>query len=166
MFETVLPIRFDQAPRARRADRAGEGLTLLNALALFQEGDVQGCLRCMRSLRESGDLVELVDLLCPDFSAQRNQRAQRIRRRVLNPDCAGQPPQREPGPGAVTGTELTPRQRLVLGLVRDGLSNKQIAARLLISTNTVKWHLKTMSRLLGAANRCSVLRIAGSRGLL
>lgn len=45
---------------------------------------------------------------------------------------------------AASGTAyLTPREAEVMALVRDGLTNKQIAARLAISANTVKKHLSS-----------------------
>src|SRR4029078_10100876 len=47
---------------------------------------------------------------------------------------------------------LTQTQRDVLALLADGLGNKQIAARLGISTNTVKTHLELLFERLGVAS--------------
>jgi DNA-binding NarL/FixJ family response regulator len=49
--------------------------------------------------------------------------------------------------------ELTPREAEVLGLVRDGLANKQIARRLGISERTVKAHLTSVFQRVGVADR-------------
>ena len=49
--------------------------------------------------------------------------------------------------------ELTPREAEVLGLVRDGLANKQIARRLGISERTVKAHLTSVFQRIGVADR-------------
>jgi DNA-binding NarL/FixJ family response regulator len=49
--------------------------------------------------------------------------------------------------------ELTSREREVLGLVRDGLANKQIARRLGISERTVKAHLTSVFATIGVADR-------------
>ena len=49
--------------------------------------------------------------------------------------------------------ELTAREREVLGLVRDGLANKQIARRLGISERTVKAHLTSVFATIGVADR-------------
>jgi DNA-binding NarL/FixJ family response regulator len=61
---------------------------------------------------------------------------------------------------------LTPREFEVLELIAEGLSNKQIAARLGISDQTVKFHLSAISGKLGAANRTDVVRRAARRGLI
>ena len=48
---------------------------------------------------------------------------------------------------------LSNRENEVLELVRDGLSNKQIAGRLEISEKTVKAHLTNIFRILGVSHR-------------
>jgi DNA-binding CsgD family transcriptional regulator len=48
---------------------------------------------------------------------------------------------------------LTPRQRSVLDALADGLSNKEIAARLGVDTDTVKVHCRAVFRAIGARNR-------------
>lgn len=61
---------------------------------------------------------------------------------------------------------LTNRERQVLGLLADGLGNKQIAARLGISTNTVKTHLELLFEKLGVSSRTEAVATAARRGLL
>jgi DNA-binding NarL/FixJ family response regulator len=48
---------------------------------------------------------------------------------------------------------LTPRQRDILGLVAEGLSNGQIARRLFLSESTVKQHLRAAYKALGVKDR-------------
>lgn len=67
---------------------------------------------------------------------------------------------------AVVGTLLTNREREILALLADGLGNKQIAARLGISTNTVKTHLELLFERLGASSRAEAVAIGVRRGLL
>lgn len=55
---------------------------------------------------------------------------------------------------------LTLRQREVLALLKQGLPNKQIAARMGIQEVTVKLHLSRVFRKLGATNRTEAVRIA------
>lgn len=61
---------------------------------------------------------------------------------------------------------LTEREREVLGLVADGLQNKQIGRALGISERTVKYHLTAILTRLGADNRAQAVAIATGRGLL
>ena len=54
---------------------------------------------------------------------------------------------------APTTVDLTPREAEVLGLVRQGLANKQIARRLGISERTVKAHLTNVFQRIGVVDR-------------
>jgi DNA-binding NarL/FixJ family response regulator len=54
---------------------------------------------------------------------------------------------------------LTPRQREILDIVADGLTNAQIAERLFLSEYTIKQHLRAAYKLLGARNRVEAARI-------
>jgi DNA-binding NarL/FixJ family response regulator len=62
--------------------------------------------------------------------------------------------------------ELTPREREVLGLVVDGLANKQIARRLGISEKTVKGHLTNLFQRIGVADRTQAALWAERTGAL
>jgi two-component system nitrate/nitrite response regulator NarL len=67
---------------------------------------------------------------------------------------------------AVVGTILTNREREILALLADGLANKQIAARLGISKNTVKTHLELLFEKLGVSSRAEAVATGVRRGLL
>lgn len=54
------------------------------------------------------------------------------------------------------GHDLTPREKEVLALVVNGLSNDEIAGRLVISVNTVKHHVSACISKLGATNRAEL----------
>jgi DNA-binding CsgD family transcriptional regulator len=51
---------------------------------------------------------------------------------------------------------LTPREREIAGLVAQGLLNKQIAARLGVTTGTVKDHIHNVLEKTGLPNRAAV----------
>jgi DNA-binding NarL/FixJ family response regulator len=61
---------------------------------------------------------------------------------------------------------LTHREREILALLADGLGNKQIAARLGISTNTVKTHLELVFEKLDVSSRTEAVATAARMGLL
>jgi len=61
---------------------------------------------------------------------------------------------------------LTNREREVLELVSQGLSNKLIARRLQISEHTVKFHISSISTKLGASSRTDAVSRGVRRGLI
>lgn len=61
---------------------------------------------------------------------------------------------------------LTPREREVLELIAEGLSNRAIAERLGNSENTVKFHVSSLLGKLGAVTRAELVGIAMRRGLI
>jgi len=60
----------------------------------------------------------------------------------------------------------TQREREILSLLADGLGNKQIAARLGISPNTVKTHLEVLFDKLAVTSRAEAVAMGVRRGLL
>jgi DNA-binding NarL/FixJ family response regulator len=60
---------------------------------------------------------------------------------------------------------LTPRELEVLELLAEGLTNKQIAERLVITTNTVKRHLKSIFRKLDVHTRSAAAAAAVEAGM-
>ncbi len=61
---------------------------------------------------------------------------------------------------------LTPRESEVLQLLAKGKPNKEIAAELVISERTVKFHISSILAKLGAANRTEAVTIALQQGLV
>ena len=62
--------------------------------------------------------------------------------------------------------QLTEREREILRLVSNGFSNKTLADRLSLSTNTVKWHLRNIFEKLQIANRMQAVSVARHFGLI
>lgn len=58
----------------------------------------------------------------------------------------------------MTGVTLSDRQRSILGLLRQGLTYRNIAGRLRISTKTVEYHIDMLGRRLGVSGKAQVIR--------
>jgi DNA-binding NarL/FixJ family response regulator len=61
---------------------------------------------------------------------------------------------------------LTGRELEVLRLLAQGQQNKEIAAQLVISERTVKFHVSSILGKLGAGNRTEAVRVAAQQGLV
>jgi DNA-binding NarL/FixJ family response regulator len=61
---------------------------------------------------------------------------------------------------------LTPRELEVLRLLAQGLQNKEIAAELVISERTAKFHVSSIMGKLGAGNRTEAVALAAQQGLI
>lgn len=62
--------------------------------------------------------------------------------------------------------ELTDRELEVLTLLAEGLTNNEIAARLVVSVHTVRNHVSNLSAKLGAHSKLEALTMAIRQGLL
>lgn len=65
-----------------------------------------------------------------------------------------------------TAEELTDREREVLRLLADGLSNAAIGKQLFISESTVKFHIRNVIRKLRVSKRTDAVYVASKRGLI
>lgn len=61
---------------------------------------------------------------------------------------------------------LTPRELEILGLIAEGLSNREIAARLFVSENTVKTHSANLFSKLNAKRRTQAVQLAKEAGVI
>ncbi|MGI5240603.1 response regulator [Dactylosporangium sp. CA-139066] len=86
-----------------------------------------------------------------------------VTRRVIREFAAGRPRVRSPHPLLDT---LTDREREVLVLVAEGLSNDEIAAQLVISPATARTHVSRIMAKLAARDRAQLVVAAYRSGLL
>lgn len=88
---------------------------------------------------------------------------------ALDPRLAEQmlaPPKEVGESDTSAADELSPREREVLQLVAQGLSNRAIAGRLYISGHTVKFHVASILAKLGAESRTEAVHLGARQGLV
>jgi len=99
----------------------------------------------------------------------------RIIRTVHGGQCAFDPRSAELAVRSLTGQTgppgppagvLTNRELEVIRLVAQGATNMRVARELFVSESTVKYHLRTAMRKLGASDRTELVYRASARGLL
>jgi DNA-binding NarL/FixJ family response regulator len=88
--------------------------------------------------------------------------APKITRRLIAEFAARQDPAQPPAALA----ELTDREREILRLVAQGLSNAEIADRLVISPLTAKTHVSNVLRKLDCRDRAALVALAYESGLV
>ena len=78
-------------------------------------------------------------------------------------------PREEPfvvDPSRAAELGVTPREREVLGLIAQGLSNREIGERLFVSENTIKTHSSRLFDKLDARNRVQAVKKGKELGLV
>lgn len=127
---------FDTDERILEAVRAGAAGYLLKGAPRDE------LFRAIRVVQGGGSLLQPVV-------------ASKLMRQVsLQPEAAAEP---EP---------LTPRELEVLALLARGYQNKEIAAELVISERTVKFHVSSILGKLNAGNRTEAVAVAAQQGLV
>ena len=143
LMDMVMPVM--DGAKATRLIRQQFPHVQVIALTSFKQGDL------IKKALEAG----AIGYLLKDVSAAELGRAIRdahAGRVTLSPEvtqslveAASLPP--------TPGLDLTEREREVLALLIDGLSNVQIAGRLTVSPSTIKSHVSNILAKLGAASR-------------
>jgi NarL family two-component system response regulator LiaR len=123
------------------------------ALTSYQEGDLvqealqAGALSYLLKDIEADELAKAIRLARRGLPVLAAAAAQSVVRAV-----AARPP--------ALGHDLTEREREVLALLTEGLSNNEIAARLVITPATVKFHTRSIRSKLYASSRTEVVVLA------
>src|SRR5439155_6617810 len=140
------------------ADRALELLRLLanQAAILIEERRLVGELRrVVDELRRKEERLEqFVDRLL------------RAREARSNDPWSREPLPSAPSVGQARYEQITPREREVLRLLAEGLTNREIGERLFLSPDTVKDYVREIIGKLGAADRTQAAVIAIRAGLV
>jgi NarL family two-component system response regulator LiaR len=128
------------------------------ALTSYQDGDL-----VQRALQAGATGYLLKDVSIDALSEA--IRLAHAGRSTLAPEAAQALVQATTRP-AVLLEDLTARQKEVLALIVDGMSNAEIAERLVISQATARYHVSTILSKLGAANRAEAAALAVKHRLL
>jgi len=115
---------------------------------------------------ESGEPIRLVGIVqdvtdtklaqeaLQNTSAELERRAAELQKLALDPSAE---------PASARHAPLTPRQLEILRFVAAGLTSRQIAERLFLTDETVKWHVKQILKKTAASNRAeAVARVLGA----
>ena len=90
-----------------------------------------------------------------------------LSRSSLVDDLSSAPPDESRFPAVVPEPDaLTPREREVLGMLAEGLSNKEIAWRMKISEHTVKFHVASIFAKLDVSTRTEAVMQGIRKGLI
>ena len=121
-------------------------------------------------LRLAAALASLGDSGQREEARRLTAEASGIAERLGWPRLLGLAPDRHtgssPADAQAHGPRLTDREREVLGLVAEGLTNGEIARRLFISTKTASVHVSNILAKLGVASRTEAATAALREGLL
>ena len=128
------------------------------ALTSFKEKEyVEGALRAGAAgyLLKDISADELVNAIRKAFSGQP----------TLSPEAAKALIQKVNEP-ATPGSDMTEREREVLKLMVEGLTNNEMAKRLFVSQSTIKFHVSNVLSKLGATSRTEAVALAVKHNLV
>jgi len=142
----------------------GEGAPAIIVLA--EEGESPtlertmgaGTVRAVLSLESPAEeIIAAVYAAALGFAVLRPERVESVTR-------ASAPAHRQPG--EILHQALSPREREVLGMLAEGLGNKEVAWRLKISEHTVKFHINSIFQKLNASSRTEAVTTGIRYGLI
>ncbi|MGO8947442.1 MAG: LuxR C-terminal-related transcriptional regulator [Ktedonobacterales bacterium] len=174
LLDRLLEITARAGAHGRRIE-----VQMLLALALYAQGKTKQALSTLgpvlaqaepegylRLFADEGEVMARLLALMAPFTTASPDYLRRIQAAIApvwqaQPDVSAQP-----APGTTPHEPLSDREHDVLQLVAEGLSNQQIAERLVLSLHTVKLHVKHLLAKLGATNRTQAVARARAFHLL
>ena len=156
LMDLVMP-GMDGAEATRRIRASFPGIEVL-ALTSFKE----------KELVEGALAAGAIGYLLKDISAEELAKAvrqARAGRPTLAPEAAQALIRATREPRRV-GFDLTDRERDVLALMVEGLTNPEIAERLVVSRSTVKFHVSNVLSKLGVSSRTEAVSVALQQDLI
>ncbi|MFQ5814484.1 MAG: response regulator [Anaerolineae bacterium] len=156
LMDLVMPEM--DGPTATRAIRKRYPQVQVIALTSFQEKEL------VQAALQAGAISYLLKNVSVDELAEAI-RAAHAGRSTLAPEAA-QALIQAASQGPTPGHDLTPREREVLALMVEGLTNPEIAERLTVSRSTARAHVSHILCKLGVSNRAEAIALALRRKLV
>ena len=152
-----------EATRLICADRQLAGTRVLVLTTFDLDDYVYGSLRAGASgflLKDTRprDLLQAIETVAAGDALL----APSVTRRLIAEFAARRDPAQPPAALA----DLTEREREIMHLIAEGLSNAEIAGRLVISPLTAKTHVSNVLRKLGCRDRAGLVALAYESGLI
>jgi NarL family two-component system response regulator LiaR len=147
----------DGVAATRQVHRDCPGVQVI-ALTSFGESDL------VRQALQAGAIGYLLKNVSPDELASAI-RAAAAGRPALSPEAV-QALVAAPPADPAQAYDLTPREREVLALMVEGLTNPEIAERLVVSRATAKAHVSNVLSKLGVSNRAEAVALAVQKKLV
>ncbi len=170
-------------PAIKRADSMRRGwrankLRVMRCLALHRRGDTKVAMRHMlevleatanegftRLLLDEGPaavtLIDRVRERLEEVSSHQSADAPLMSVRAILDKA---PHALATGPNMECMERLTRREATIIACLGEGLTNKQIASRLFLTENTVKWNLRNIYQKLGVRNRTGAMAALNNAG--
>lgn len=157
----LLDVRLPSLGGAEVCRLLAERAPRVRVLVLSAFGDNDLIYQCLLAGARGYVLKDIVH-----FDLKKSLKAVARGETVLDPRVARVVVDRLRGGDAPPGNVLPPHQLTVLRLMSQGYSNREIAARLFLSENTVKGYVQEVLRRLDAKNRLDAVMIASRLGWL
>lgn len=170
-------------PAIKRADATRRGwraskLRVMRCLALDRRGDTRVAMRRLLELVEAtanerftrlfldegAMAVVLIERLHEQLEGSSRAQTAESSLSRLRAILDYAPHARTGGASPERLENLTRREAAIVSCLGEGLTNKQIASRLFLSENTVKWNLRNIYQKLGVRNRTGVMAALSGAG--
>ena len=165
VFRQIKLHLLDAELQVRRASRNAAHRSLRKALQLAAPG---GYIRCF--LDEGEHILQLLREEYQSLSDRGGREMQAISERAFVEEvlrASGTDLSRSSVSAPASRSEpLTDREKEILVFLGNGVSNKEMAIRLFVSENTVKFHLKNIYSKLAVASRVQAISSAREMGLV